>query len=167
MAGFHVEGFFVCHTVRGSYLTLLDPADVLERGLPGLPGEIFFGELIGSLGDDTTHLRPEWVRENPRFVELLHRVVERWAPEGPDFQFEAWRQRDGWVYVLDARTPTPQESVPAEDIIGAFEVQGGDLVVGSYHAFESRRLVGANDVFSLGPELHDCLMWELERLVES
>src|SRR5262249_21366909 len=51
----------------------------------------------------------------PVWAEMHRTIVNGFAEE-------ALRQQDGWIYILDGRTPTPQGAVPPEDISGAFEV---------------------------------------------
>ena len=36
-------------------------------------------------------------------------------------------QKEGWVYIIDQRSPPPQGEVPPYDIIGAFEVMEARL----------------------------------------
>jgi hypothetical protein len=77
---------------------------------------------------------------------------------------EARRQRDGWVFVVDQRTREPQGAVPPEDIVGAFEVQDGSVVVGSYTPSPKHMILTANGFVSLGSELQPCLLEELQAI---
>jgi hypothetical protein len=61
-------------------------------------------------------MRPEEFAPNPAFAHFLHAVLARHAPNCPGVQREAQRQRHGYVYILDARTPDPQGDVPAADV---------------------------------------------------
>ncbi len=156
------EGSYLYFTMGGTFVSLVDPS-VVEQG--ALAGEAILGEWISpTLGEGIVErLPPESIRVNRVFVEFLHRVIERWAPEGPGFEAEVRRQRDGWIYIIDGRTPTPQGDVPPEDIIGAFEVRGGKLVAGSYRPSTSHRIVSNGGLFRLDENLHERLLWELER----
>jgi hypothetical protein len=57
---------------------------------------------------------------------------------------EAARLGNGWVYIIDQRTPTPGGQVPPEDIIGAFEVKDGDILPGSYRASPNHMILSPN-----------------------
>ena len=109
-------------------------------------------------------LDPAEFRVNARFVEFLHVVVAHWAPKSAEFVAAVERQRDGWVYVLDARTPTPQGTVPSEDIIGAFEVQAGEVVPNSYRGFPEHRVFTERGLVQLTPFLHERFFFELTQL---
>jgi hypothetical protein len=74
---------------------------------------------------------------------------------------------DGFVYVMDARTPDRTGTVPPEDVIGAVQVQGGEPVPDSYRANPKHQLLTGNGFFSLGAELHAALMREVEALRQS
>ncbi len=65
---------------------------------------------------------------NRVFVEFMHAVIARNAPEMPGFIAEAKRQGNGWVYIIDQRTPTPLGAVPPEHIVGVFEIKNGQVV---------------------------------------
>lgn len=66
-----------------------------------------------------------------------------------------WR---AWLYVIDARTPTPAAEVPAYDIIGAFEVREGAVVPQAYQPNGNHWLFSSNGLFKLDPTLHEKLM---------
>lgn len=72
-------------------------------------------------------------RPNRAFVEYMHEVIKRTGPSIESIQAVALRQRTGYVYVIDLRTPDgPQGRVPTEDIIGAFEIKEGKILADSY-----------------------------------
>jgi hypothetical protein len=100
---------------------------------------------------------------NEHFLQLLHNVIAAEAPKLPDFQAEAKRQGAGWIYVIDARTPTPAGEVPPHDIIGAFEVRDGIAVQSSYQPNSNHQLFSSHGIFQLERSLHDKLM---ERLMK-
>jgi hypothetical protein len=142
-------------------VSLLAPPEIEQLG--GIPGEAVVGQLLtppaaGHAPD------PASFRVNVRFVEFLHLVIARWAPKEPQFAAAAKRQRDGWVYILDGRTPTPQGNVPPEDIIGAFEVQGGEVVTDSYQAFPEHRVFTERGAVQLTPFLRERFFYELTQL---
>ena len=107
----------------GQCLTFLSNADVEEIGLlptAGIIGvwtshsehEKSFGEINGS-------------GTNPSFTEVMHQAIAAAAPH-PDAHIAAGAPKnggkEGWVYMIDPRTPTPEGSVPPSDIVGSFKV---------------------------------------------
>jgi hypothetical protein len=66
-----------------------------------------------------------------------------------------------FIYIIDQRTPTPEGSVPPEDIIGAFEAAGGKIVPGSYQANGEHMILSPAGFFRLGSELNQCLLREI------
>lgn len=101
---------------------------------------------------------------NPVFVDFMHKRIARREPELPGLIEEAERQGSGWVYVIDQRTPTPQDGVPPEDIVGAFEIKYGQVIPASYQANPKHSILTENGFFSLGPALQPCLLEELAAL---
>ena len=97
-------------------------------------------------------------RPNKPFVELLHGVIAMHAPNLPGLKAEARRQGAGWVYLIDARTPTPDGEVPPHDIIGAFEVQDSAIVPGSYQPNANHQILSSQGLFQLEPTLQEQLM---------
>lgn len=126
----------------------------------GLPEEAIIGVVRRALepGEPVT---PHVFAKNPGFVEFMHGVVERRAPQVPGINSQARRQRDGWIYVIDQRTPSPAGSVPPEDIIGAFEVREGSVVAGTYRPCPGHVILSGRGFFQLGPELQSYLLEEL------
>ena len=102
-------------------------------------------------------------RANKRFVDLLHGVVAKHAPRSQGLQASARRQGTGWVYLIDARTPTPAGAVPPHDIIGAVEVRDGEIVPESYQANANHRILSSDGLFKLEPSLHEQLMLRVTR----
>jgi hypothetical protein len=155
------ETVWVCRvqTPEGpkDYVTLLPPDAVREQGLAP---EAIVGELAHPLGMGES-IQPENFARNRVFVDFLHEVIARHAPQQPGFQAEARRLGNGWLYLLDQRTPTPQGPVPSEDILGAFQIQNGEVVPGSYQASSRHRILSSSGFFRLEPGLHRCLLQEL------
>ncbi|HEU4557823.1 MAG TPA: hypothetical protein VFS20_08230 [Longimicrobium sp.] len=142
------------------YVTILPPETVSERGLPRVA---IVGALTKPLGDEEG-VTADVFTPNPAFVRFMHDVLAKHAPLVGSFREEARRQREGWVYVIDARTPDPAGTVPPEDVIGAVEVKGGEPVAGSYRANPGHQILTARGFFRLGEELHACLLAEVEAL---
>ena len=138
-------------------LSWLPQDRVFEKGLPSKA-------IIGLLPNRETRLDPATFKPNPEFVAFLHELIETYAPLDPDLQAEARKQDQGWLYIIDGRNPTPQDNVPPEDIIGAFEVQAGKIMAGSYQGNQNHRLVTKIGLFQLDPFLQDKLLAETEKL---
>jgi hypothetical protein len=98
---------------------------------------------------------------NPAFVQLLHQVIADHIAASPGIRREGKRQGDGYVYLLDGRTPQPDGQVPPEDIIGAVAVHGGSVVPGSYQHNPNHRLLTADGWFVLPPDIEIALQDEL------
>src|SRR5262245_29225802 len=96
-------------------LSLLTPEEVQSLG--GLPGEAILGVYAGST-DSLETFRP-----NRTFIDFLHRVIADHGSCSAELAEGARQQRNGWLYVIDPRTPEgPNGNVGPEDIVGAFEV---------------------------------------------
>lgn len=139
------------------YVTLLPPEAALAHGLAP---EAIIGVLSRPLAEGEA-ISPELFARNRVFVDFLHEVIARYAPDQPGLQAEAQRLGEGWVYVIDQRTPTPGGPVPPEDILGAFEVKGGEVVPGSYRPNPRHRIFSTNGFFRLDAGLHQCLLREM------
>ena len=120
----------------------------------GLAADVIVGDctklLEKSESVNHTNFRP-----NKRFVGLLHDVIATEAPKLPALQAEARRQHTGWIYLIDARTPTPDATIPPCDVIGALEVRHGTIVPGSYKANPNHLLFSSNGLFKLAPALQE------------
>jgi hypothetical protein len=115
----------------------------------GVAADAIIGVLQRPL-ESSEAITPTAFAGSRKFIEFMHSVIARRAPELPGLIAEAKRQGEGWVYVVDQRTPTPQDAVPPEDIIGASEIQYGQVVPESYHASPKHKTLSANGFFRLG-----------------
>jgi len=137
------------------------PPDHVAR-LRGLPPEGIAGVLVGP------EVSRDGFQANRQFIDLMHLVIGAAGPDAPELRAAAQRQGHGWVYVIDLRTPEgPQGQVPTRDIIGGFEVQFGELVVGSYWQNESHEVFTEDGLVCLPTYLHEALLAELARRAES
>jgi hypothetical protein len=112
-------------------------------------------------GTDVDDLTPADVRENGPFLRLLSRVIFENAERCSLLRREAEVQGNGYVYLLDRRTPHPAGRVPPEDIIGTFEARADALVPGSYQQNPRHRLFTTAGWFRLPPEIEDALLARL------
>jgi hypothetical protein len=156
---------YVVRTPQGEkqYLTPL-PTDVAFSR--GLIREAIVGEAPRPLGPGEPVTPANFV-PNPAFVRLMHDVLARHAPHDAACNAEAKRQESGWVYILDGRTKTPQGAVPPEDIIAALPVENGEFVPGAYRLNARHALLTNDGFFRLPPCLHEQLLIELRRRLDS
>lgn len=139
------------------YVTLVSPEVAFSQGLAP---EAIVGVLLRPLGPDEP-LTPELFARNRVFVDFLHEVIARYGPDQPGCKAEASRLGEGWIYIIDQRTATPGGAVPPEDLIGAFEVKGGNVLPGTYQPSPKHMILSPKGFFRLDAGLHQCLMREL------
>jgi hypothetical protein len=152
-APYHVYRVTLPEGVR-DVVALFSEDVVFSSGLhPSAIVGTFEDLLEGGKGFTEANFRPNTV-----FLEVLHSVIATHALDLPEFQAEAARQQTGWVYVIDARTPTPAGNVPPYDIIGGFEVRDGRVVPDSYKRNRNHRLLSPNGLFRLDSRLHARLL---------
>ena len=152
---------FVCRvdTPEGSkdYVTLISPKVAFSQGLAP---EAIVGVLLRPLAPQEP-ITPQVFARNRVFVEFMHAVVAQHGPVQGGCQAEAKRLGEGWIYIIDRRTPTPGGPVPPEDIIGAFKVKHGEVVPGSYRPSDKHMILSARGFFQLDGGLQECLLREL------
>ena len=137
-------------------LSLLSPADVEELG--ELPNIGICGKLEGNSD------RPEGFIENPAFSDFLHDVLKFKASTLESVRLSAERQQEGYLYIIDLRTPEGiMGNVPPEDIIGALKVSKGLIVEGEYFRNQSHKIYTSNGLLKLPPELLTLLIEEIKR----
>ena len=101
---------------------------------------------------------PDTFRVNPLFVNFMHQVIKRAGLLDPAVQAAAAEQRDGYVYVIDLRTPDgPQGQVPIEDVVGSFMVRDG-ILDGSYSPNDKHVVYSRNGLVRLAPSLQAALI---------
>jgi hypothetical protein len=142
------------------YISCLSHEQVFERGLAK---EAIIGVLLRPLESDEP-ITPAVFARNRVFVDFLHALIARRGPQLPGLIAEARRQGNGWVVIIDQRTPTPGGPVPPEDIIGVFAVKDGQLVANSYQPSPKHVILSSDGFFQLGSELQACLLEELASL---
>jgi hypothetical protein len=138
-------------------VTLLPPEDTFNKGI--IP-EAIVGVLKRPLKEGEA-IEPENFVRNKFFNDFMHEFIASHGPQLEGLQAEARRQGEGWVYVVDARTATPEGKVPPADILGVFEVKAGRLIAQSYKRNQKHVLLSKDGFFRLPPELHEQLRKEL------
>lgn len=144
-------------------VSFLSPDSVFGSGLPA---EAIIGSLRNHLSgpeDEPGELSPQNFAVNVVFREFLHDVVRRVAPEQAGLNAEARRVGNGFVYVVDPRTPDPGGEMPAEDYLGAFEVREGVVLGDTYQANPEFRVFGQNGFVTLSGWIGQRLIEELVR----
>jgi len=138
-------------------LSILNPDQVESLG--GLPAEA----IVGGVSGDT--LSPQTFRPNATFIDFLHKIIEKDGPDDPGIRAAAREQIDGWVYVIDLRTPDgPQGRVPPDDVIGGFAVRAGKVVRRSYQANPKYVAFTSHGLISLPPFLRQAFIDGLPRV---
>jgi len=125
----------------------------------GLPKEAVVGQLI-----EGTELRPDNFAENPLFQGIMHAVIAARGSECEGLLAAAAAQQNGPVYVSDRRAGKFEGDVAKEDIIGAFEVSDGLIIIDSYMPNPEHSLMSDKGFFVLDRCLYDKLMEELGKL---
>src|SRR5215469_894046 len=77
-------------------LSFLESRDVFPHGLPTVA-------IQGTFTDSKCSV--EGFRVNPAFVDFMHEVIRTAGPSDPNLQAAAAEQGNGWVYIIDLRTP--------------------------------------------------------------
>lgn len=140
-----------------AYVTLVPSGEAIKRGL--VPQEII-GQLF-DLNRADGPFEPDNFARNRVFVDFMHGVIREHGPSVPNLVEAAKKQMNGWVYIIDGRTPEPQGAVPAEDLVGGFQVEDGELVAGSYQPNPNHRILSNRGFFQLETVLEQRLLDEL------
>jgi len=145
-----------------NFLSFVAPREVSSLG--ELPGEAIAALVEGPMPSGSAQVVPDAVRPNRVFIDFMHEVIRARAPSDPDLRAAAAAQWDGWVYVIDLRTPDgPQGRVPAEDIIGGFQVAHGEILADTYVPNEKHKVYTSNGLVRLPPLLRAAFVEELKR----
>lgn len=115
-------------------VTYLEP-DEVER-LNGIPPQA----VVGLLAPD------ESLQVNTVFREFLHETIAVAAPLDPDVRAAAEAHGGGRLVYIDSRVPEELYPVPAEDILGWFQVRAGRIVEGSYLPNPQHKIEGAHGI---------------------
>lgn len=138
-------------------VSILDPSTVFEHGLPT---EAILGVLRPSATGEH-QITPERFQENPAFVHYLQGLISNRIHGVEGIRRAAQHQGEGYVYLIDARTPQPDGHVPPADIIGAVKIQAGTVVAASYQPNPNHRLLTKDGFFALPTELEIILQTDL------
>ena len=140
------------------------PRDLVLR--LGLPAPAVAGELIDAteevLSGAPGRIDREQFKPNSEFGRFLHWVLSKHAPRCPGVLQAAQHQPAGYVYIIDARTPTPAGEVPPDDVIGAVKLKDG--APAAYEPMPGYEPLGRNGLMVLDPWLEERFMDELVEL---
>jgi hypothetical protein len=132
-----------------SALSPLSPEQVEQIGC--LRGEAIVG-FVGRLSTKGFH-------PNRVFVDFMQKVIAAEAPKDSELQAAAREQQEGWLYIIDNRAADNEDPGGSpEDILGAFQIEDGIIVSGSYQVNENYLVFGNNGLFQLPPSLHEALI---------
>jgi hypothetical protein len=139
---------YTCYVERfGQCLTFLSNADFEEMGFFPMAG------IIGVLNSHPEHktsfgaIEKTGSEPNPSFTEVMHHAIAAAGTLHPDSHIAAGAPKngdiEGWVYLIDPRTPTTEGSVPPSDILGSFKVdcETQTVVKESYRPNETYQLL--------------------------
>ena len=137
-------------------ISILTLKDVDQIG--GLPSEAVCGRF------DSGNLSPEHFRVNPVFVDFMHACIRTKGIELPSLTNAAKQQKNGYLYVIDFRTPDGiMGNVPPEDIVGAFQVENGVIIKNSYWRNDVHKIYTKNGLVKLPKDIHKLLIDELKK----
>ncbi|WP_432827736.1 hypothetical protein [Dactylosporangium sp. CA-092794] len=131
---------------------LVSPLTPDEVSAHGLFTEAVYGLL--ALGVPALEgMPPDHFEENPAFVRFLHETIADDVFGVAAVREQAAGIGEGWLYILDGRTPDPAGSVPPEDVLGAVRVRDGAPVPVSYRPNEHHRVYTSAGFLQLPEEL--------------
>jgi hypothetical protein len=110
---------------------------------------------LGELKSGPGALRERDFQVDEHALDRVHRVIAERGVECPGVLAEARRVGDGYVYVVDQRTPSDTE-VSTRDVLGAFETRSG--TPGRYIASADYRVVTEHGAMQLDPWLFDAIV---------
>lgn len=127
-------------------VTWLPKEDARRIGLPR-------GSICGVLRDISKPIEPENFMANRDFVEIIH-YLNAHHPDPALIDYASGATEES-IAIIDERTADVNAAVPAEDILGLYEVQSKKVV--KYQRNPNYRLVTNHGVFRLTPWLRKCL----------
>jgi hypothetical protein len=140
-------------------LSVLSPKEVEQIG--SLNGEAIVGFITGEI------LSLEYFNPNKVFKDFVQSVIAREALKDNEIIAAALEQQEGWLYIIDNRVADlDQEETSPEDILGAFEIKDGLIIVNSYKPNENYLLFGNNGLIQLSTSLHETLIRALKGVKE-
>jgi len=147
-------------------LSIVAPEEVTS--LPEMPPEAIAAVVQAPDFSEGSEIPVDAVRPNRTFIEFMHHVIRTRGPRDAGLLEAASRQVDGWVYVIDLRTPEgPRGGVPPEDVVGGFEVRAGKLIAESYWPNAAHQVFTTNGLVQLPASLRVAVVEELTQRYRS
>jgi hypothetical protein len=134
-------------------LHLLSPLGKEELGKLTSRSELFLGRLI----DPEKEITPENISYNADFLVVLHQIVRDLMVNDPDVIAEANNQPNGFVFIVDRRSPEGEE-VEKEDVIGIFLVNENKTDTSRYRPNPDYKLISKRGVAKFPDEVEMELM---------
>jgi hypothetical protein len=140
-------------------LHLLSPLGKEELAKLTSKSELFLGRLI----DPEKEITHENISYNADFLVVLHQIVRDLMVNDPDVIAEAKNQPNGFVFIVDRRSPEGEE-VEKEDVIGIFLVTDNKTDVSRYRPNPDYKLISKRGVARFPDEVEMELMKVLMEL---
>ena len=117
-------------------LHLLSPLGKEELAKQKSRSELFLGRLI----DPEKEITHENISYNADFLVVLHQIIRDLMVNDPDVISQAKSQPNGFVFIVDRRSPENSE-VEKEDVIGIFLVNENKTDVTRYRPNPDYKLI--------------------------
>jgi hypothetical protein len=134
-------------------LHLLSPLGKEELAKQKSRSELFLGRLI----DPEKEIGPDNISYNADFLVVLHQIVRDLMVNDPEVIAEAHAQPNGFVFIVDRRSPEGEE-VEKEDVIGIFLVNENTTDVTKYRPNPDYRLISKRGLAKFPDEVEMELM---------
>lgn len=142
------------------YCTFVSSELILEYGLSE---KIIVGE-VDKLENGEFDFASSF-RANPAFKETIFDFARAEMLKDESLINSAIKQKEGWVYIIDQRTKTPEGEVPPYDIIGGFKVESNKLK--GFSKNPNYQIKSPNGLTDLGKNLNIKMNIFLENLIKS
>ncbi|GAB1261919.1 hypothetical protein [Aurantivibrio plasticivorans] len=140
LAEVHVDGKNI------AVLTHLNTQEILENGISS---SVIIGHYESTpYKDELKFDKASGFTPNKNYHTTINGFCEKILAKDPSTLEEAEGIENGWLYIIDQRTPTPETTVPPEDIIGAFIIEDGKIK--EFKSNNNHRIVTNNGVTNFG-----------------
>jgi len=129
----------VIDNIERNVLSLIPHDEVFKNGLPNKG-------IIGYVTNPLNSLSPDNVYLNPNFIKLFHKIIRETSLTEESFKLSAQRQKQGYVYIIDQRDKH-YPNTKSCDIIGAFQVVDGEVIVDSYQPNPNYQIISEGGLF--------------------
>jgi len=102
-------------------------------------------------------------RANPAFKKTIFDFSRNEMFKDENLINSAIKQQEGWVYIIDQRTKTPEGEVPPYDVIGGFKVENKELK--GFNENPNYQIKSINGFTDLGKNLNVRMNIFLENLI--